>query len=338
MSEVADLENIDPLDRAAILLLAMGEGEAAKVLRHLEPREVQRVGAAMSGLGDLRTDKIDSVVSGFLEVVGDQSGLSIGANDYVKKVLTSALGEHKATSVMEKILGGNVGGLDKLKWMDSRAVADFMMSEHPQIQAIVLSYLEPDQAAEVLELLPDDATRSEIVMRVANLESIPPTALQELSAVLDQQVSKQPPSRFAQLGGKRSAAEIMNNLENTLEESVMDGIRGSDETLSEEIQELMFVFENLLAVDDRGIQTLLREVSSDNLVLALKGADDVLQEKILGNMSKRAAELLKDDMEAKGPVRMSEVEAAQKEILVIARKLAESGEIVLGGAGGEEMV
>ena len=338
MSEVADLDSIQPLDRAAILLLAMGEGEAAQGMRHLDPREVQRLGAAMSGLGDLKTHQIDSVVSSFLDTVGGQSGLSIGANDYVKKVLTSALGEHKATSVMERILGGSVGGLDKLKWMDSRAVADFMLAEHPQIQAIVLSYLEPDQAAEVLQLMPDDATRSDIVVRVANLDSIPPTALQELSAVLDQQVSKQAPSRFAQLGGKRSAAEIMNNLENKLEESVMDGIRGADEGLSEEIQELMFVFENLLAVDDRGIQTLLREVSSDSLVLALKGADDALQEKILGNMSKRAAELLRDDMEAKGPVRMSEVEAAQKEILIIARKLSEAGEIMLGGAGGEEMV
>ena len=337
MSE-AIASDLDPLNRAAVLLLTMGEAEAAQVLRHLQPREVQRVGAAMSGLGDLKTDQIDAVMSDFLDTVSEQSGLSIGASDYVKKVLASALGEQKATSVMEKILGGSVGGLDKLKWMDSRAVADFMLSEHPQIQAIVLSYLEPDQAAEVLQLMPDDATRSDIVMRVANLQSIPPSALQELSAVLEAQLTKQPPSRFAQLGGKRTAAEIMNNLDNSLEEAVMEGIRGANEGLGDEIQELMFVFENLLAVDDRGIQTLLREVSSEHLVMALKGADEALAEKILGNMSKRAAELLRDDMEAKGPVRISEVEAAQKEILIIARKLAESGDIVLGGAGAEEMV
>ena len=205
-----------------------------------------------------QTDQIDAVMSDFLDTVSEQSGLAIGASDYVKKVLSSALGEQKATSVMEKILGGSVGGLDKLKWMDSRAVADFMVSEHPQIQAIVLSYLEPDQAAEVLQLMPDDATRSDIVMRVANLQSIPPSALQELSAVLEAQLTKQPPSRFAQLGGKRTAAEIMNNLDNSLEEAVMEGIRGTNEGLGDEIQELMFVFENLREVDDRGIDGIFK--------------------------------------------------------------------------------
>lgn len=338
MSEVASFDEIAPLDRAAILLLAVGEDQAAQILRRLEPREVQRVGAAMSGLGTVDNDQIASVVSTFLETVSGQSGLTMGANDYLKKMLTSALGEQKASSVMEKIVGGNVGGLDKLKWMDTRAVAEFIIHEHPQIQAIVLSYLEADQAAEVLGFLPDNAMRSDVIMRVANLESIPPGALQELAAVLDQQVSKRAPSRFAQLGGRRTAAEILNNLDNPAEEAVMESIREFDETLGDAIQELMFVFDNLNLVDDRGIQTLLREVSSENLVLALKGADDALREKIFGNMSKRAAELLQDDIEAKGPVRVSEVEVAQKEILVIARKLSDAGEIVLGGAGGEEML
>ncbi|MDH3641308.1 MAG: flagellar motor switch protein FliG [Gammaproteobacteria bacterium] len=338
MSEVENLEDIAPLDRAAILLLAVGEEQAAEILRRLEPREVQRVGAAMSALGTINNDQIATVVSTFLDTVSGESGLTVGANDYLRKMLTSALGEQKASSVMEKIVGGSVGGLDKLKWMDARAVADFIIHEHPQIQAIVLSYLEADQAAEVLGFLPDNAMRSDVIIRVANLESIPPGALQELSAVLDQQVSKQPPRRFAQLGGRRTAAEIMNNLENNAEEEVMESIRESDESLGDEIQELMFVFDNLNLVDDRGIQTLLREVSSENLVLALKGADEPLREKIFGNMSKRAAELLQDDMEAKGPVRVSEVEVAQKEILTIARKLADAGEIMLGGAGGEEML
>lgn len=340
MSEVLDskADGLAPLDRAAILLLAIGENEAASVLKHLEPREVQRVGAAMSALGSVDTRKINSVMSTFLDTVSSQSGLGMGANAYLRKMMVSALGEQRADSLMARILGGGLGGLERLKWMDTRAIADFMLHEHPQIQATVLACLEPDQAAEVLGLYPDDAARSEILRRVANLESIPPGALQELSTVLEQQVARQGSSRFAQLGGRRSAADIINNLDNALSDRVMEGIRTSDETLGEEIQELMFVFDNLSLVDDRGVQTLLREVSSEQLVLALKAADEPLQAKIFGNMSKRAAELLKDDIEAKGPVRISEVEAAQKEILVIARKLADAGEIVLGGAGAEEMV
>ncbi len=329
---------MESLDKAAVLLLAMGEDEAAKVLKLLEPREVQRVGAAMSALGSVNTQQIDSVVSNFLEAVSGQSGLGLGANDYLKRMLVGALGEQRASSVLDRIVGGSMGGLDKLKWMDSRAIADFILHEHPQIQAIVLAYLEPDQAAEVLSYFPDDTTRSEVIMRVANLDSIPPGALQELSVVLEAQVGKQSSSRFAQLGGKRAAAEILNHLENKSEEAVMESIREEDESLSTEIQELMFVFDNLNLVDDRGIQTLLREVSSDMLVLALKGADEPLKEKIYRNMSKRAAELLQDDMETKGPVRISEVEASQKEILIIARKLSDAGEISLGGAGAEEML
>lgn len=335
MQRAAD--DLAPIDKAAILLLAMGEDEAAKVLRHLEPREVQRVGAAMSALGSVNTRQIDAVVDHFLETVSGASGLTMGANDYLKKMLVGALGEQRAGSVLERIVGGNMGGLDKLKWMDSRAIADFILHEHPQIQAIVLSYLEPDQAAEVLSFFPDDAVRSDVVMRVANLESIPPGALQELSVVLEQQVGRARPSRFAQLGGKRAAAEILNHLDSAAEEAVIAGIREQNEALSDEIQELMFVFDNLNLIDDRGIQTLLREIATDTLVLALKGADEPLREKIFRNMSKRAAELLRDDMEAKGPVRLSEVELAQKEILTVARKLADAGEIVLGGSG-EEML
>lgn len=330
-------DDLPPINKAAILLLAMGEDEAAKVLKHLEPREVQRVGAAMSALGSINTHQIDSVVNHFLETVSGESGLGMGANDYLRKMLVGALGEQRAGSVLERIVGGNMGGLDKLKWMDSRAIADFILHEHPQIQAIVLSYLEPDQAAEVLAFFPDDGVRSDVVMRVANLESIPPGALQDLSVVLEQQVGRARPSRFAQLGGKRAAAEIMNHLNNTAEEAVMAGIREISEELGDEIQELMFVFDNLNLVDDRGIQTLLREISTDTLVVALKGADEPLREKIFRNMSKRASELLQDDMEAKGPVRVSEVEAAQKEILAVARKLSDAGEIMLGGSG-EDML
>ena len=331
-----DIE-LDRLQQAAVLLLSMGEAEAAEVLKHLNAGEVQRVGEAMSTLGSIPMKQIDTVVERFLEDVSVQSGLSVGAPDYVKKILVGALGEHKATTVLERINGGSTRGLDKLRWMDSRAIADFMKEEHPQIQAIILSYLDADQAGEVLSYFDDPKETAEIVMRVANLDSISPTALAELGAVLEEHAGQQKANRFALMGGRRVAADIMNSLKSGSDEAILEQIRDNDEGLCDEIQEQMFVFENLGAVDDRGIQTLLREVSTDMLVLALKGADVGLRDKILGNMSKRAAELLLDDMEAKGPVRLAEVEAAQKEVLVVARKLADEGEIVLGGSG-EEML
>lgn len=334
MSEV----ELSRIDQAAVLLLTIGEGEASQVLKHLDQREVQRISEAMSGLQTISTEQIEKTVDEFLESVADESGLTVGANRYLKKTLTSALGENKANSVIEKINGGSTAGLDKLRWMDPRAIAEFITAEHPQIQAIVMSYLEADQAAQVMAYISDLDMRRDIVIRVANLESIPPAAIAELAQVLDTQNSDAGAMRFAQLGGKRAAAEILNNMAKGTTEPVMDAIKESDEQLGEAITELMFVFENLLLVDDRGIQTLLKEISTDSLTLALKGADESLQQKIFGNMSKRAAELLQDDMEAKGPVRLSDVEAGQKEILLVARKLADDGEIMLGGAGGDEMV
>ena len=328
---------IDNVDRAAILLLTIGESEAAKVLQHLEQREIQRISESMSGLGPVSTSQIEGVVDDFLNTVSDESGLTLGANQYLRSTLTHALGENKANSVIEKISGGSTAGLDKLRWMDTRVIADFIANEHPQIQAIVMSYLEPTQAAQVIDYLPEGETRRDILMRVANLESIPPGAIAELAQVLEEQTMQTGPTRFAQLGGRRTAAEILNSMPRGSNEVVMESIREANEELGEAINELMFVFDNLALVDDRGIQTLLKDVSTDVLTIALKGADVSLQEKVFGNMSKRAAELLQDDMEAKGPVRLSEVEAAQKEILIVARRLADEGEIMLGG-GGDEMV
>ena len=337
MSELA--LDMTPVDQAAILLLTIGESEAASVLKHLDQREVQRLSEAMSALGSVSTEQIELIVDGFLETVSDESGLTMGAGRYLKNTLTHALGEAKANSVIEKINGGSTAGLDRLRWMDPRAIAEFIMVEHPQVQAIVMSYLEADQAARVLDYIDDVELRRDIVMRVANLDAISPAAISELAEVIELQTAASTgPVRFAQLGGKRSAAEILNNMGKELTEPVMEAIHAADQDLGEAINELMFVFDNLMLVDDRGIQTLLKEVSTDNLTLALKGADIALQNKIFGNMSSRAADLLRDDMEAKGPVRLSEVESAQKEILIVARRLAEEGEIMLGGAGGDEMV
>lgn len=328
---------LDKLDQAAILLLTIGEAEAAQVLKHLDQREVQRISEAMTGLPAVSTDQIGMVVDDFLDTVSDETGLTMGAGRYLKNTLTHAIGENKANAVIEKINGGSTAGLDKLRWMDPRSIAEFIRSEHPQIQAIVMSFLEAEQAAQVLNFIPQEEMRRDIVMRVANLESIPPAAIAELAQVLDDQASEAGATRFAQLGGRRTAADILNNMAKGANETVMEAIREADQDLGDAINDLMFIFDNLLMVDDRGIQALLKEVSTDNLTMALKGADQSLQQKIFGNMSKRAAELLTDDMEAKGPVRLSDVESAQKEVLLVARRLAEEGEIMLGG-GSEEMV
>ena len=336
MSESAPL-NLSKLDQAAILLMSLGETEAAEVLKHLGPKEVQRIGTAMTGLENVPQEHVEAVMSNFLNEARAMTGLGMGSDGYIRKMLVEALGEDKAGSLVDRILlGGNTTGLDTLKWMDPRSVADIIRHEHPQIQAIVVSYLDGDQAAEVLANFAEKV-RLDVIMRVASLDAVQPTALQELNDILEKQFSGSAGSQTKQMGGTKVAAEIMNNLDSSIEGELMDSIREIDEDLGNTIQDLMFVFENLKSVDDRGIQALLREVSSEVLILALKGSDDELKEKIFGNMSKRAAELLRDDLEAKGPVKLSEVETAQKEILTIARRMADAGEIVLGG-GGEEMI
>ncbi|EME00847.1 MULTISPECIES: flagellar motor switch protein FliG [Stutzerimonas stutzeri subgroup] len=329
---------LNKVDKAAILLLSLGETDAAQVLRHLGPKEVQRVGTAMAQMRNVQKVQIEQVMSEFVEIVGDQTSLGVGSDGYIRKMLTQALGEDKAGGLIDRILlGGNTSGLDSLKWMEPRAVADVIRYEHPQIQAIVVAYLDPDQAGEVLSHF-DHKVRLDIVLRVSSLNTVQPAALKELNLILEKQFSGNTNTSRASLGGVKRAADIMNYLDSSVEGQLMDAIRDVDEDLSSQIEDLMFVFDNLADVDDRGIQVLLREVSSDVLVMALKGADDGIKEKVFKNMSKRAGELLRDDLEAKGPVRVSDVENAQKEILTIARRMAEAGEIVLGSKGGEEMI
>ncbi|MFV3305850.1 flagellar motor switch protein FliG [Pseudomonas sp. NY15181] len=338
MSEPRANAKLSKVDKAAILLLSLGETDAAQVLRHMGPKEVQKVGVAMAQMRNVHREQVEQVMGEFVEIVGDQTSLGVGADSYIRKMLTQALGEDKANNLIDRILlGGNTSGLDSLKWMEPRAVADVIRYEHPQIQAIVVAYLDPDQAAEVLGHF-DHKVRLDIVLRVSSLNTVQPSALKELNLILEKQFAGNANSTRTTMGGVKRAADIMNFLDSSVEGTLMDAIREVDEDLSGQIEDLMFVFDNLADVDDRGIQALLREVSSDVLVLALKGSDEAIREKIFRNMSKRAAELLRDDLEAKGPVRVSEVEGAQKEILTIARRMAESGEIVLGGKGGEEMI
>lgn len=324
---------LNHVDQAAVLLMSLGEADAAQVLRHMGPKEVQRIGAAMAQMKNVQQTDVRAVLSNFLEEVRTLTGLGTDSDAYIRNMLVTALGEDKASGLIDRILlGGNTTGLDTLKWMEPRSVADVIRNEHPQIQAIVVSYLDPDQAAEVLSYL-SEKMRIDIMMRVASLDTVQPSALQELNDILEKQFTGNASSQTKAVGGYKTAAEIMNHLEGTIEADLLDSIKELDEDMGNQIQDLMFVFDNLKDVDDRGIQMLLREVSSEVLIVALKGADNDLQDKIFSNMSKRAAELLRDDLEVKGPVRLSEVEAAQKEILTIARRMADAGEIVLGSSG-----
>ncbi|MCW8936279.1 MAG: flagellar motor switch protein FliG, partial [Gammaproteobacteria bacterium] len=326
------------VQRAAVLLMAMGSENAAEVLKHLNPKEVQGLGAAMANLGNVNKMTMSNVMDEFIAEVSNQTSVGIGQEDYIREMMVNALGQDKANSMIDRILlGSGNKGLESLKWMDARSVAEVIRLEHPQIISIVLSYLEPDQSAEVLKMLPERA-RADILMRVAALEGIPPAALQELDKIMEKQFSGNQNVSQNTMGGFKTAANILNFMESSIESAIMDTIAEHDQEMQESISELMFVFDNLNDVDDRGIQALLREVSTDSLTLALKGADEGLKEKILKNMSKRAAEMLREDMEARGPVRLSEVELAQKDIISTARRLADEGDIVLGGSGAEEMV
>lgn len=325
-------------DRAAILLLSLGEADAAQVLKHMGPKEVQKVGAAMAALTNVSKDQVNTVLDDFVKIVETQTALGVGSEEYIRRVMIEALGAEKAVGVIDRILlGRNTKGLEALKWMEPRAVADVIRLEHPQIVAIVLSYLDADHSAEVLAALPE-RTRADLVMRIASLDGIQPSALAELDEIMEKQFSGSSNVKASSVGGVKTAANILNFMDGTTEAELMDKVKEIDAELGQKIEDLMFVFDNLIEVDDRGIQALLREVSSESLLLALKGADETLKDKVFKNMSKRAGEMFKDDLEAKGPVRLSEVEAAQKEILAIARRMAEAGDISLGGSGGDEYV
>ena len=333
-----DIGKLNGVDKAAILLLSLAEDDAAQILKHLEPKEVQKLGTAMARVEDMSQRKITAVHKHFIEEIQNYSTIGFQSTDFVRRALTAALGEDKASNLVDQILmGEGARGLDSLKWMDPKQVASIIQNEHPQIQTIVVSFLEAEQSAEILSQFPENV-RLDLMMRVANLEEVQPAALQELNEIMEKQFAGQAGTQAAKMGGLKSAANIMNYLDTNIEGQLMDAIREQDEEMSQQIEDLMFVFDNLIDVDDKAIQTILREVQQDVLIKAIKGADDVLKEKITKNMSKRAAEMLLDDLEAMGPVRISEVESAQKEILSLARRLADAGDIVLGGGGGEEFL
>ena len=322
--------------RAAILLLTLGEQDAAEVLKHLSARDVQAVGTAMAGLTSVTREQVEQVLDMLNDELGRQTSFGVGTEEYIRRVLVNALGESKAGGLIDRILlGRSSKGLESLKWMESRAIAEMIGLEHPQIIALVLAHLEPDQAAEVIGYLPA-RTRSDAVMRIATLDGVQPHALHELDEIMERQFSGNTNKlKSANVGGLKAAADILNAMETSREAELMAAIRSHDAGLGGRIEELMFVFDDLAELDDRSIQTLLREVPSARLVVALKGAEPSVREKFFANMSQRAADMLRDDLEVKGPVRLSEVDAAQKEVLGIARRLADSGQISLSASGDE---
>jgi flagellar motor switch protein FliG len=336
MSEAQAKGGRSGVERAAILLLTLGESEAAEILKHMGAKDVQRLGRTMAELNNVSRDEVRAVLGSFTTAIEKQTSLGVGGDEFVRKVLVSALGEDKAASLMERIsLGGQRKGLEALKWMDPRAVADLVRNEHPQIIAIVLSYLDSDQSAEVLACYTPEV-RADLVMRVATLDGVQPTALAELDDMMEKQFAAAGgTSKSSSLGGLKVAAEMVNLMDSSVGTTLMTDIGKADERLSQSIQDLMFVFDDLIEVDDRGMQELLRQVPADKLLIALKGVDEAFKAKVFKNMSQRAAEMLKGDLEAKGPVRLADVESAQKEILLAARKLSDAGTISLGGKGEE---
>jgi len=326
----------DGTERAAILLLSLGEQEAAEVMKHMGAKHVQAIGAAMTQLQNISRKDVTEVLDDFTKTVETQTSLGVGVDDYLRKVLIGALGEDKAAGVIDRILFGRSSkGLEALKWMDSRAVAELIRQEHPQIISIVLAYLDADQSAEILSVFPE-WLRADVIMRIATLDGIQPHALHELDEVIEKQFAgKTGALKTSVIGGIKTASNILNMLDASQENALIEHIKKVDDGLGTKIQDLMFVFADIAEIDDRGMQEVLRAVPGEKLLLAMKGADDGLKEKIFKNMSQRAAEMLKDDLESRGPVRLSEVEAAQKEILAIVRKMSESGTIQLGGKGEE---
>jgi flagellar motor switch protein FliG len=326
------------LESAAILLMSLGEEEAAEVFKHLAPKEVQRLGETIARMKAVTRERVDEVLEDFEKVAANEHMLVADSNEYVKSVLRKALGDEKAGLLIDRILqGSDVTGIESLKWMDPTSVAELLRNEHPQIAAAILVHLEFDQASDVLKLF-TERQRNEVMVRIATLDGIQPMALRDLNEVMSKMLAGGDRSRKSSLGGVKTAAEILNMLGSAVETSVLDFVREADGDLAQKIMDNMFTFDDVDKIDDKGIQALMKEVQSESLVIALKGATPALREKIFRNMSSRAAETLKEDLDSRGPVRLSEVEAEQKEMLKIVRRLVDEGQIVLAGGGDEQFV
>ena len=324
--------------KSAILMMLLGEDGAAEILRNLSPKEAQSLGSEMYSVKDIDQETVNHVLNEFLSIVRQQTGLGFGSGNYIKNVFTKALGDDKAESILTRITpSSSEKPIELLEWMDARSIAELISAEHSQIISLVLSYLEYDLAAEVLSLLPVEL-QPEIITRIATLETVQPDALLNLQEILQKKFKENSSVKATKIGGIEAAAKIINFSNNSIEKKILETIKENDADLLLAIQDRMFIFDNLILSDERALQTLLREVEEEVLALALKGADEVLRDKLLSCMSKRAASNIKDEIEVMGPVRLSEVQEAQKTIVSVARKLSDEGKIVLAGSGGEEMV
>jgi len=326
------------VEDAAILMMTLGEEQAAEVFKLLAPKEVQRLGETIAKLKSVSRERVEKVIDRFDSAAASDSRLVDDTDEYVKSVLRKALGDDKANLLIDRILqGSDTSGIESLKWMDATSVAELLRNEHPQIVAAILVHLEFDQAADVLKQF-GERHRNEVMVRIATLDGIQPSALRDLNDVMSKVLAGGDRMKKSNLGGVKSAAEILNMLGSGAETSVLDFVREADGELAQKIMDSMFVFDDLERIDDKGFQALLKEVQSDQLVLALKAASPELREKVFRNMSSRAAETLKEDLESRGPVRLSDVEAEQKEMLKIVRRLVDEGQIVLAGGGDEQLV
>ena len=321
---------------AAILLMSIGEEEAGEVFKHLTPKEVQKLGETIARMGPVAGDRVGNVLARFSQQAVDQNMLVPDNDEYVRAVLRRALGDDKANLLIDRILrSGDTAGIESLKWMDAGSVAELLHNEHPQIVAAILVHLDVDQASQVLKAF-TERHRNEVLVRIATLDGIQPSALKDLNEVMSKVLAGGGKVRKATLGGAKPAAEIINLLGSAIETSALDFIRESDNELAQQIQDNMFTFDDLDKLDDKGVQALLKEVQSESLVIALKGATPQMREKVFKNMSSRAAETLREDLDSRGPVKVSEVEAEQKEMLKIVRRLADEGQLQLGGGGGDD--
>ena len=326
------------LEDSAILLMSLGVEEAAEVFKHLAPKEVQRLGETIAKLKTVPRERVDQVLTRFSSDAAEQSMLVTDTDEYVKQVLRRALGDDKANLLIDRILqGSDVTGIESLKWMDPGSVAELLRNEHPQIVAAILVHLDYDQSSDVLKHF-TDRQRNEVMVRIATLDGIQPSALKDLNEVMSKVLAGGEKLRKASLGGVKTAAEIINLLGTSIETTVLDFIREADTDLAQRIMDNMFTFDDLGKLDDKGVQALLREVQSESLVIALKGATPEMREKVFRNMSTRAAETLREDLESRGPVRVSEVEAEQKEMLKTVRRLVDEGQIVLASGGADEFL
>ena len=337
-------ENTDPFEaltgtqKSAILMMLLGEEEASDIIRNLSPKEVQHLGSAMYSVQGLDQDTVNKVLDEFLEIIKQQTSLGLGSDSYIRNVLTKALGTDKAQSVLGRITPTSSNRpIEILDWMDARAIAEMVLDEHPQIISLIISYLEPSVGADVMNMLPVDL-QADVIRRVATLETVQPDALRELEMVMQQKFAANTSLRASQVGGVKAAAALMNFTQQDTEQRIMKVLGKDDKDLMQAIQENMFLFENLIESDDRSLQTLLRSVETEDIVVAMKGADEALRDKLFACMSSRAAANIMDEMEALGPVRLTEVQDAQKAIINVARRLSDEGAIVLAGRGGDDFV